>query len=306
MNQKKDAGIRTSLCVFAVALISQPAAQTHGIMWIVPPVLAALCYLVLACAESVIGLVCAIVAATSLYLSALAIQYRWDWSLVFEIETLWRIFYCCFLLTLCFFIGKFVLFKKNIANQKEQTRAAKDRHLCSLEQTITPETELLKLAREQAPKLYSHLKETAALAGEAAGSIGADSLLCEAGGWYHEIGRLCGSSENSITEGIRLVENYQFPLVLVELLKQQNLKESSPASREAAIVMLSDTILSSAEYFKSTKKTGWTMEKIIEQTFRVRLEKGYLNQSGLTAKELYLLRSFFLKRLGEEKSHKLS
>lgn len=157
---------------------------------------------------------------------------------------------------------------------------------------LQEDNELLRSLRMYSEKLYCHCKRVGELSAAAAKAANADELLSKAGGFYHEIGKIKG--KNYIAEGCRLAEEHAFPARLINILKQHNIKHDRPASVEAVIVMLSDNILSTMEYISNQKDNKITYEQIIDNIFRMRMEKGTFDESGLTLKDFKVLREFYL------------
>jgi putative nucleotidyltransferase with HDIG domain len=151
---------------------------------------------------------------------------------------------------------------------------------------------LIKL-KEHSGSLYEHALRIGDLSYRAAKEIGADELLSKAGGLYHEIGKI--NSNNYIEEGIKIAEEYAFPKELIMILKQHNIKYEKPTSMEATIVMLSDNVVSTIEYIEKTGDNKFTSNKIIDNIFQMRMEKGTFDQSGLSIKDFKKLKDFYQK-----------
>lgn len=152
---------------------------------------------------------------------------------------------------------------------------------------------LLQKMKEYSPKLYNHCLRIGDMSSRAANIIGADEMLAKAGGLYHDVGKMAG--KNYIEEGLKLAEEYSFPNELKDIIKQHNIKYEKPTSIEAAIVMFSDNLLSTIEYITQTGEDKFTVDKIIDNLFHMRIEKGTLDNSGLTVKDFKLLKDFYLQ-----------
>ncbi|MGF7143968.1 hypothetical protein HNQ56_002398 [Anaerotaenia torta] len=158
--------------------------------------------------------------------------------------------------------------------------------LCSLE------NELMVKLKEHSEALYEHALRIAEISGRAAGQIGAGEQLAYAGGLYHEIGKIKG--KNYIEEGLAIAEEYAFPKELKAIVKEHNIKYDRPGSVEAAIVMLTDSVVSTIEYISGSGEHKYAPEKIIDNIFQMRMEKGSLDQSGLSLRDYKLLKEFYL------------
>jgi hypothetical protein len=163
----------------------------------------------------------------------------------------------------------------------------------SWELLVNPNNELLTQLRNYSEDLYEHAIMIGDISGRAARAIQADELLAKAGGLYHEIGKVRGGSY--IEDGIIIAEQYNFPDKLKSILRQHNIKYEKPTSVEAAIVMLTDNLVSTIDYIEKTKKYKYTRNGIIENIFQMRMEKGTFDESGLSVKDYKLLREFYQK-----------
>ena len=155
------------------------------------------------------------------------------------------------------------------------------------------DNELLRQLEAVSPALYQHALTIGDLAGRAAKLIQADVMLAKAGGLYHEIGKI--KKGNYIEEGLKIAEEYHFPAQLKAILKQHNIKYEKPTSIEAAIVMLADNVVSTIEYIEKTQNHKYTNNKIIDNIFQMRLDKGNLDKSNISVKDYKLLKEFFQK-----------
>ena len=155
--------------------------------------------------------------------------------------------------------------------------------------------ELLLRIKEYSESLYEHSIQIGNLSYRAAQIIGADEMLSKAGGYYHEVGKMIG--KNYIEEGLILASEYGFPKELKAILRQHNIKYEKPTSIEAAIVMLSDNVVSTIEYIDKTGDKKFTTNKIIENIFQTRMEKGTFDETGLSVKDFKVLKEFYQNEL---------
>lgn len=161
----------------------------------------------------------------------------------------------------------------------------------SYELLIADDNVLLKRIREYSEALYQHSAMIGDISERAANLIGADPTLAKAGGLYHEVGKIIG--KDYIEEGQKIADEYAFPNALKEILRQHNIKHEKPASVEAAIVMLTDNVLSTVEYIIKTGDNKFTSDKIIDNIFQMRMDKGTFDESGLSLKDYKVLKEFY-------------
>jgi putative nucleotidyltransferase with HDIG domain len=152
--------------------------------------------------------------------------------------------------------------------------------------------------KEYSENLYSHSVLIGDLSYRAAKEVGANERLAMAGGYYHEVGKILG--KNYIEEGLLLAEEYSFPNELKAILKEHNIKYEKPSSVEAAIVMLSDNVVSTIEYINRTDEHKYTTDKIIDNIFIMRMDKGTFDQTALSLKDFKTLKEFYQKAFKEK------
>ncbi|HWT75666.1 MAG TPA: HDIG domain-containing protein [Mobilitalea sp.] len=156
---------------------------------------------------------------------------------------------------------------------------------------------LLQNLKQHSEGLYEHALYIGDLSCRAAKEVGANEMLALAGGFYHEIGKING--KNYIEEGLLIAEEYAFPKELTAILKEHNIKYEKPGSIEAAIVMLSDSVVSTIEYIAKSEEHKFTKNKIIDNIFQMRMDKGTFDTSSLSLKDYKLLKNFYKKEFGE-------
>lgn len=150
---------------------------------------------------------------------------------------------------------------------------------------------LIKQLKEMKPSVYRHSKQVAVLAEGAAEQIGTDKQLVYLGGLYHEIGKLY--SGDYVEKSISIGRQYGFPKELMELITEHNVKYKIPASKESAVLMLADSVVFLLERMeeKGVRKDK-NVQDMIESIFRIRYEKGELDQSGLTIRDFKVLERY--------------
>jgi len=66
-------------------------------------------------------------------------------------------------------------------------------------------------------------------------------------------------------------------------------------TKEAAIVMLADSVVTSVEYLRETKKEV-SEDTILDHAFATRVNSGILSDSGLSLEELYIIKKIFAEK----------
>ena len=126
--------------------------------------------------------------------------------------------------------------------------------------------------------------------------LGLDDAAAKAGGYYHKIGIIKG--ENSFENVKLILEDYRIPDKVMEILKEYLNKEENIVSKETAILLISDTVISSISYlFSKDANASLDYEKLIQAVFKKKLESGILKHNELSLGEVEKIK----KILTEEK-----
>lgn len=167
-----------------------------------------------------------------------------------------------------------------------------------LEELLNDNHELLLRLKEFSKKLYDRSTYISNISYRAAKKINANEILTKAGGMYSKIGRTV--SKDYIIDGVNLLEEYHFPREVIDIVKQHNLKYENPKSKEAAIVMITDSIVASLDAIKGMKEKKYiATDKVILGIFSIRLSKSNLEESGLSKEEIEILKDFYLEEFGD-------
>ena len=158
--------------------------------------------------------------------------------------------------------------------------------------------ELLLRLQKFSGKLFERSKYISEVSYQAALKINANGKVTKAGGMYSKIGRTI--SKDYIIDGIRLLEEYEFPQNVIDIVKQHSLKFGNPRSKEAAIVMISDNIIASLDAMKNMKDSKpIPTNKLIDGIFTLRLSKSNLDESGLSITDLKYLKEFYINEFNK-------
>ena len=138
--------------------------------------------------------------------------------------------------------------------------------------------------------MYRHSLLVAEATKEAAKEVDADREICYVGGLYHEIGKL--ESKDYVNAGILLGKTNHFPKRLLAVIEEHNIRMKVATSKEAAGVMLADSVVSMLQRIEKTKNKEQQKE-MVKRIFLLRLEQGALDQCGLHIVELKKLLGVF-------------
>jgi hypothetical protein len=157
-----------------------------------------------------------------------------------------------------------------------------------------PECPLLVELKEFSREEYYHAIHTAYLCERIARRLGMDDAAAKAGGYYHKIGILKG--ENTFENTRQVLVSYSFPDKVLEILKEYLDREEQIVSKETAVLLFSDTMISSIRYLFS-KDAGAVLdyEKLIQAVFKKKLESGILNRCQISVGELEEMKKILME-----------
>ena len=155
-----------------------------------------------------------------------------------------------------------------------------------------PEYALLTELKKTSQRAYYHAVHTAYFSEKIARMIGADEMLSKAGGYYHKIGKMRGT--NNLKNALEIAKEYHFPPELVQLLKEYGGKNTVLRSKEAAIVILADAMVSSVMFlFEKDRNAALDYEQIVSVVFKKQMYSGILDYCDLTMEQMKRIRSMF-------------
>lgn len=159
--------------------------------------------------------------------------------------------------------------------------------------------ELLNQLKEFSETIYTHSISVGEISEGAAKQIHANADLAYVGGCYHEIGRMKGN--DYIKNGVEILKEHGVSQNVVDVVNEHNIHRNKPTSKEAAIVMLTDSIATTIRYLQ-TKEPNFkiTMEGLVKSIFNKRNEMGLFEQSGLSENEMELLTKYFIEAFQEK------
>ena len=247
---------------------------------------------------------------------SIILQKNFQWYQVLRLETIWWELSCFVALVASAFGAWFLLgitkygdlsfvkagiqefFSKEEEIWKEGTTARvgdlADKHQNRegqlLEALLQRDNVLLKRLQKDLPDVYRHSLLVAEATKEAAKEVAADREICYVGGLYHEIGKL--ESKDYVNAGILLGKTNHFPKRLLAVIEEHNIRTKVATSKEAAVVMLADSVVSMLQRIEKTKNKEQQKE-MVKRIFLLRLEQGALDQCGLHIVELKKLLGVF-------------
>jgi len=147
-------------------------------------------------------------------------------------------------------------------------------------------SELLLELRTKNKSSYAQAILVGKLASETAKSVGLNADLTKAAGLYKRIGKI--REENDENTSAEIAKEHNFPEPLVHLLDQLN--HNRIEQKEAAILLITDGVISYYSIVRHVQKTDIPVEKIVDTIVSKKIFQGEFNESGLSMQECFLLR----------------
>lgn len=161
-------------------------------------------------------------------------------------------------------------------------------------------SELLMELRQKNKSSFAQAVLVGKLASETAKSIGLNAELTKAAGLYKRIGKIReNNDENTTTE---IAKEHNFPEPLIYLLDQLN--HNKIEQKEAALLLITDGVISYYSIVRHVQKTDIPVEKIVDTIVSKKIFQGEFNESGLSMQECFLLRETLIDLLKtQDKKH---
>jgi putative nucleotidyltransferase with HDIG domain len=182
--------------------------------------------------------------------------------------------------------------ERSVPKRVEKRRPAKG---SSYEEYVEDSFPAIAAFKDRKITVYKHSKLVAEIARQAAFNIGCDGGLAKAGGMYHEIGQ--GIGEDDVKESLAIISEYRLPKQLAKIVKERDGIGSLPSSKEAAVVMLSDAVVTALENNHKKDTDILSPAVVIENVLDTRKEAGKLKASGLSVDEIEIIGATFQKLL---------
>jgi len=185
--------------------------------------------------------------------------------------------------------------KESIAQEKQQEESEE-------EVDYTPycdeKSELLLELRAKNKSTYAQAVLVGKLAYETAKSIGLNAELTKAAGLYKRIGKI--REENNEYTSAEIAKEHNFPEPLIYLLDQLN--HNLIEQKEAALLLITDGVISYYSIVRHVQKTDIPVEKIVDTIVSKKIFQGEFNESGLSMQECFLLREKLIDLLKTQDS----
>ncbi len=200
------------------------------------------------------------------------------------------------------FIAGYLFYREHQGKENEEERSKRKQLQKGLSIALEADYGLLLRLQEYSGPLFMHSMKISSVAAQAARYMGGNVQLAQAGGLYHEVGRII-NEKDYINAGVELLKENDMPEELIDVIRQHSTSSSKPQTLEAAIVMLADCIVSTSDYLeKNGKRQFISDEKLVKGVFENRVAKGNLDEAGLSDIQISQLQDFFVKQIFMVKS----
>lgn len=191
------------------------------------------------------------------------------------------------------FLAVYLFYRKR--QEEKEWKDSQRQYREGLEAALQEDHALLVRLQEYSRSLMGHSRRISTIAAQAAEYMGADVLLAQAGGLYHEIGKIT-DPKNYIQAGVDLLQEYDMPKELAEVVSQHSTGSPKPQSMEAAIVMMADCIISTSNALeKKGKREAVSDKHLVEVVFQHRIAGGNLKESGLSEEQIMKLQEYYME-----------
>lgn len=233
-------------------------------------------------------LIYSVITMVALSAILLIIQFGFDMALLKDNRT-----YIIIQLMSSFVIAITAFIVKYMFEQFGRIKGVCEEDTENLQMLLEADHELIRRLQTFSANLFIHSMRVSAMSMRVAQKMGYNSLLAKAGGMYHEIWRI-KREEECVETANDIAYAYDFPECLTEIILQNCDKNEKPQSKEAVVVMLSDSIVSMAEYFIRNKdKRKPSKEKLIDSVFANRLKKGNFDYCNISDEEVNSIKEVY-------------
>ena len=159
-------------------------------------------------------------------------------------------------------------------------------------------SELLEKLKAFKRSAYIHSLRVAVIAEGCARDLGFDPVFAKAVGLYHEIGK--SAEGDAYTNTISILKENNFPEKLIDAIDETTSKKNPFfTTKEAGVVAITDTIITTYLYLKKSSQAAIAPLKIIDSAMTKYMLNGRLDNAGISLKDCGDIKNYFLGVLEE-------
>ena len=156
------------------------------------------------------------------------------------------------------------------------------------------ECPLMVELKEKQPDLYIHTVHVAYLSDKLATELNLDCQCVKTMSYYYKIGILQG--EANFENAMKMIEDYEFPSVTYEYLKDVIENQHCPVTKEGFVVLIAEMIISSVEYlFAKNPNKEIQYEQVIGALIKKKIESAFPQKCGITYGDVEIVKHVLLE-----------
>ena len=156
------------------------------------------------------------------------------------------------------------------------------------------ECPLMVELKEKQPDIYLHTVHVAYLSDKLATALKIDGQCVKTMSYYHKIGILQG--EVNFDNTMAAIEEYEFPSVTYDYLKDVIENSSCPTTKESFVVLIADMIISSMEYLHAKNPDKEIQyEQVITTLLKKKMDSVFPRKCGITFGEAEIVKHILLE-----------
>lgn len=182
----------------------------------------------------------------------------------------------------------------SIAFFPKTKQVTEDEIVYSYERFLEDDYIQVRVVRAYSWNEYRHARKVSDIAYKYAKSLGLNSELAAAAGFYYRMGRWEGS--HAVENSIKKAKELCFPEELIQILSEYYGEEKLPSTPESALVHMIDGLLIKLELLEKEVGTSqWNREILISQTLNEFSSSGLYDKSGLSINAFLKIREWLVK-----------
>lgn len=156
------------------------------------------------------------------------------------------------------------------------------------------ECPLLVELKEKQPDLYIHTVHVAYLSDKLANRLNLDCQYVKTMAYYHKIGSLIG--EINYENTMEMIEDYDFPPVTYEYLRDIIENSLSPTTKEAFVVLVAEMMITSVEFlYAKNPNKEIQYEQVIGTLLKKKLDSVFPQKCGITYYDIEMIKDVLLE-----------
>ena len=148
--------------------------------------------------------------------------------------------------------------------------------------------------KEKELDVYLHTVHVAYLSDKLATALKLDGQSVKTMAYYYKIGLLHGEATYENT--LLAIEDYEFPTIAYDYLKDVIENQNCPTTKEAYVVLIAEMIITSMEYLhKKNPGKEIQYESVIDALFKKKMDGNFPRKCGITFGEAEIVKHILLE-----------